>query len=78
MLTLTWESLQVFNNLVHIIGDGTRGFPLLYHYEKEWISHGNERAGIGQFQKARLAGKFGYGCLVSCHTPDNLIRDLMS
>ena len=36
-----------FNNLVHIIIDGTGRFPLLYCYEKGWIGCGNKRAVIG-------------------------------
>ena len=67
-----------FNNLGHIVVDGTRRFPLLHCYEKGRIRHGNKRAVIGQFQKARLLGKLEYGCLVCCQTCSNLIRDLMS
>ena len=52
--------------------------PFLYCYEKGQIRHRNERAVIGQFQKARLVGNLGYGCLVCHQTLDNLIRDLMS
>ena len=67
-----------FNNLVHIVVDGTGRSPLLYCHEKGWIRHENERAVIGQFQKARLVGKLGYGCLVCHQTLDNIIRELMS
>ena len=64
-----------FNNLAHIIGDGTGRFLLSYCYKKGWIMHGNKTAVIGQFQKARGVGKLGCGCLVCHQTPDNLIRD---
>ena len=38
----------------------------------------NERTVIGHFQKARLVGKLEPGCLVSCQTPDNSIRELVN
>ena len=84
MLTLTCGSFQVITCASHSITWHTtllmapEGSPLLYFYEKGWIRHGNERTVISQFQKARLVGKLGYGCLVCCQTLDNLIRDLMS
>ena len=84
MLTLTHGSLQVITPASHSITWCTslliapEGSPLLYCYEKGWIMCGDGRAVIGQFQKARLVGKLGCGCLVCCQTLDNLIRDLMS
>ena len=84
MLTLTCGFLQVSTSASHSITWCTsflmalEGSPILYCYGKGKIGCGNERAVIGHFQKARMVGKFGYGCMVCCQTLDNLIRDLLS
>ena len=83
-LTLTCGSLRVVTSascsvpwctLLVITPEG----PPFYAATKMGrLGHGNKRAVIGHFQKARLAGKLKHGCLVCCQTQDNLIRDLIS
>ena len=51
--------------------------PSFLYYYKKGADQGmkSERAVIGHFQKTRLVGMMGYGCLVCSQTVDNLIRD---
>ena len=52
--------------------------PLFYTTMKWGRSgHRTKRDVIGHFQKVKLVGKLGSGCLVCCQTPDNLIRHLI-
>ena len=48
-----------FNNLVHIVVDDTRRFPLLYCYEKGQSRCGNKGGSDWSVSKGKAGGKFG-------------------
>ena len=63
-VTYLWIPLShhiclTFNNLAHIIVDGTRRFPLLSCYEKEQIRHRKEGGSDWSVSKEKAGGKVG-------------------